>query len=62
MVAHPATSGHTSKATPQKPVPEVRKGTEAHTGAQALMAVIVTLGLPLRSLGLPLAICSSRLA
>lgn len=32
MVARLATSGHTPKATPQKPVPDVREGTQAHTG------------------------------
>lgn len=52
MVAQPATSGHTPKATPQKPVREVRKGIQAHTGAQVLLAVSMTLGLSLQSLGL----------
>lgn len=52
MVAQPAPSGHTPKATPQKPVCEVRKGTQAHTGAPALLAVRMTLGLSLQSLGL----------
>lgn len=52
MVAQPAAFGHTCKATPQKPIHEVRKGPPAHTGAKVLLAAGMTLGLSLQSPGL----------